>query len=192
MLYKYSHLSITDLHTLLKKSDKRAFDVLFQRYWKRLYTYSYRIYPREKICEDIVQELFIDLWERREDVQIENLEGYLFRAVKYKIATHLRNLKFDRVHIEVLDEIRVEAKIEQQLHYREFENYIQEEVAKLPRCCRNVFVLSRFEHYSNTEIAENLNISIRTVEKHISNAIRHLRHTVKPDGFLFIIILMFL
>lgn len=192
MITPFSTLPDAGLLDLMKDNNSDAFEVIFERYWKRLYSYAYRIYADEEICEDIVQEVFISLWEKAADSHILNLEGYLLRAVKYKIANHLRDLKFSQAHTDVLQNIPSPSKTEKALEYQEFENKVFSEIEKLPPRSREVFMLSRFEHLSNTEIAEKLNISIRTVETHISAALKHLKSQLDIFQFSLIVIGMFL
>lgn len=180
-----------DLEQLLRNDRKRGFDLIFEQYWKRLYTYAYQIYTEEAICEDIVQEVFVSLWQKSENTSIVNLEGYLFRAVKYKVINQLRDLKFKPEHHELLSEISTPEKASRQLEYNDFELIIQTEISKLPPKCKKVFMLSRFEDFSNAEIAQELHISIRTVEKHISDALRHLKTTLPTSELSFLVILMF-
>ena len=180
-----------ELQKFLNQGQERAFDQIYERYWKRLYSYAFRIYQEEKICEDIVQEVFISLWEKSELAPILNLEGYLFRAVKYKVANHIRDLKFSRVHSEILHDIPTPARVENQLEYDEFELLVRQEIGKLPPRCKKVFILSRFEDFTNAEIAQKLNISIRTVEKHISDALKYLKTNVDSRELSLLIILMF-
>lgn len=165
-----------DLQNLVAKGNRAAFDIIFDRYWKKLYNYAYSIYREETICEDIVQELFISLWNNAGSSVILNLEAYLMRAVKYKVANHIRSLKFREEHLEVLDNMPLPAKQVNELEYREFEQGLMDEIEKLSPKCREVFIMSRFEQCSNSEIAKKLGLSIHTVEKHISNAIKHLRN----------------
>lgn len=186
-----SSLSDLQLQEKVSAHGEKAFEILFDRYWKRLYAYAFRIYADEKICEDIVQEVFINLWEKTDLQQIKNLEGYLFRAVKYGIANHIRDLKFTTVHEDVLENMPTSPRVERQLDYHEFEQLIKQEINKLPPKCRKVFMLSRFEDLSNSEIAQKLNISIRTVEKHISDALNHLRSNLHTGQLSLIIALMF-
>lgn len=186
-----SSLSDLQLQEKVSAHGEKAFEILFDRYWKRLYAYAFRIYADEKICEDIVQEVFINLWEKTDLQQIKNLEGYLFRAVKYGIANHIRDLKFTTVHEDVLENMPTSPRVERQLDYHEFEQLIKQEINKLPPRCRKVFMLSRFEDLSNSEIAQKLNISIRTVEKHISDALNHLRSNLHTGQLSLIIALMF-
>ena len=83
-------------------------------------------------------------------------------------------------------------KTEKDLEYKEFEKDIFDEIKKLPPKCQEVFMLSRFEDYSSAEIAEQLGISVRTVEKHISNALKHLKATIGVYHLAVLITGMFL
>jgi RNA polymerase sigma-70 factor (family 1) len=176
-------ISDTELQKRLKNQDQVAFEALFDRYWKRLYSYAFQIYNDEAICEDIVQEIFISLWEKSATATILNLEGYLLRAVKYKVANHIRDLKFDSGHLEILQNIPNPSRTDKQLVYQEFEEGVFREIKKLPPRSQQVLILSRFEHYTNIEIALKLGISVRTVEKHISDALKLLERKVDPYQF---------
>lgn len=187
-----SNLCDSELQQYVKEGNKQAFEVIFDRYWKRLFAYAFKIYNDEKIAEDIVQEIFISLWEKSNDANILNLEAYLIKSVKYKIANHIRDLKFSPVHIEILYNIPNTFKTEKDLEYKEFEKDIFNEIKKLPPKCQEVFMLSRFEDYSSAEIAEQLDISVRTVEKHISNALKHLKATIGTYHLAVLITGMFL
>lgn len=190
-----SNLSVlldSELYQLVKEDNKPAFEVIFDRYWKRLFVYAFRIYKDEKICEDIIQEIFISLWEKSIDTNILNLEAYLIRSVKYKIANHIRDLKFTPVHLEILQNMPNIYKSNNFMEYEEFEKEIFNEIKKLPPKCQQVFMLSRFEDYSNPKIAEELDISIRTVEKHISNALKFLKSTIENHHLLIPVIGLFL
>ncbi len=180
-----------ELTALLHNNGRIGFDLIFEQYWQRLYRYAYAIYAEETICEDIVQEVFVSLWEKSKTQKILNLEGYLLRAVKYKVINHLRDLKYTRYHQEVLDTLVVPPKADHHLAYNDMEQLLQHEIDKLPPKCKKVFMLSRFEEVSNAEIAEKLNISIRTVEKHLSDALKHLRKTLPVWEFSMIVMLMF-
>lgn len=187
-----TNLTDDQLQQLLNHGRKDAFEVIFERYWKRLYSYAFRIYAEEEICEDIVQEVFISLWEKSETSRILNLEGYLLRAVKYKIANHIRDLKFTETHLDILQNIPSPQQSENGIEYQEFEEKIFKEIQNLPPRSREVFLLSRFEHLSNIEISMKLNISIRTVETHISTALKHLKAHLDIFQFSLVIMGMFL
>lgn len=176
-------LSDTELQKKLQRQDQLAFEVLFDRYWKRLYFFAFKIYKEEAICEDIVQEIFISLWEKSTNTNIVNLEGYLLRAVKYKVANYIRDLKFDSGHLEILQNIPHPSQTDKHLVYQEFEAGIFMEIKKLPPRSQEVLILSRLEHYTNIEIAKKLGLSVRTVEKHISDALKLLKMKIDPYQF---------
>ncbi|HEX8545941.1 MAG TPA: RNA polymerase sigma-70 factor, partial [Cytophagaceae bacterium] len=172
--------------------NQMAFEVIFNRYWKRLYTYAFKIYKEEEICEDIVQEIFINFWKNASTSIILNLEAYLFRAVKYKISNYIRDIKFEQEHLDGLEGIAVPCKTVDDIEYKEFEKNLINKVQKLSPKCREVFILSRFENYSNSEIAKQMELSIHTVEKHISNALKELRSHLNVYQLPMIIIATFL
>ena len=191
MQHKVSKNTELELQQLLRTQPKQGFDRVFETYWQRLFSYAYQIYAEERICEDIIQEVFVSLWEKLEHTSIINPEGYLFRAVKYKVFNHLRDLKFTQEHQEVLEQIAMPARAEANLDYDDFETLVHREIDKLPPKCKTVFMLSRFEEVSNAEIAQRLNISIRTVEKHISDALKHLKTNLPVQELSLIVTLMF-
>lgn len=181
----------TNIQERLKRGEEEALRQIFDEYWERLLTYAFRIYEDEKICEDIVQEIFIKLWERREGPTILNLEGYLFKSVKYAIANRIRDLKLNKVQVDVLEKISVSQNPQQHLEYKEFEKRTLLLIEELPPKCKEIFKLSRFEHLSNAEISEKMDISVRTVETHISQALKSLRKNF-PDSQVSIFISLLL
>jgi len=178
-------MSDEELQKLIFQENHDAFAIIFNRYWKKLYAFAFKIYKEEEICEDIVQEIFISLWKNASKTVILNLEAYLFRAVKYRIANQIRSLKFDREHLEVLESIPAPNHTIDNIEYVEFEKSIMNQISQLTPKCREVFLLSRMDHFSNAEIAEKLSLSIHTVEKHISNAIKQLRFNGHYNSLIF-------
>lgn len=178
MKNSYLTLSNEALQTRLNKGNEDIFNEIYNRFSKSLYYYACSLYHEEKICEDIVQEVFISLWEKARTVEITNIEAYLFRATKYKVLSYIRGLKLKSNHLDVHQNIPQLESSERNLEYREFEKNILSEIDKLTPKCKKVFLLNRFEHFSNNEIAIKLNISVRTVEKHISDALRKLKSSI--------------
>jgi len=87
---KIYDLSDESLLNSLINNDRKALEEIFNLYWSRLYFYAYKILKGKDICEDIVQEIFIDLWSRKNEINISNLSSYLYTAVNYKILNHFR------------------------------------------------------------------------------------------------------
>ncbi|MGO2103353.1 MAG: RNA polymerase sigma factor [Psychroflexus halocasei] len=168
-----SQLDDLELLKLSSNGNSKAFEHIFNHYWKRLYTYAYKIYNDNQVCEDIVQEVFISLWNKIKSTTILNLEGYLFKSVKFKIANHIRDLKFSTKQLDYIKPIPDDAF--DYLEYEELEVEILKKIEELPIKCKEIFKLSRIEQKSNSEIAQLLNLSIRTVETHISNALKMLK-----------------
>lgn len=185
-----SKLDDIELLQLSSKNNSKAFEEIFNRYWKRLYTYAYKIYKNHQVCEDIVQEVFVSLWNKNKTSPILNLEGYLFKAVKYKIANHIRDLKFSTQQLDFIESIP--ANFFDYLEYEELEKAVLSRIEKLPLKCKEIFKLSRIEQKSNSEIALKLNLSIRTVETHISNALKFLRKNTEILEIGLLVSVMFL
>jgi RNA polymerase sigma-70 factor (ECF subfamily) len=186
-----------DEHILnqIKLGDQQAFHRLFDHYWKRLFVYALKALNNPEACEDAIQEVFIDLWERKEQLEISNLKGFLFQSVRNKIANQIRRTKFTEGHLSIISEASLsDNSTENTIDFQETELTIHSAIERLPHRCREVFYLSRFERLNNQQIAAKLNLSIRTVETHISNALKNLRSSLKDTAAtlsLMIIIFVF-
>ena len=172
-------LSDEQLVLLLKDDNRIAFSTLYDRYWEGMYRAAYALLRDEDAAKDIVQDIFLDLWKKRQTLQIVFFTGYIFQSVKYQVAQQLRKAALSAEHAAYIDATPMINTTEELLAYKELDTLLQNSLDTLPEKCRKVFYLSRFEHLSNIEIAERLNLSTRTVEWHISNALKHLRHTLE-------------
>lgn len=159
----------------LVEKDKKAFDLIYELYWERLFMYAYKIFGDKAICEDVVQEVFIKLWENSSKREIQQLEPYLFRAVKYQISNAIRNLKQTSQIDQVLALLPTVSAADSLLELKETTASINHSVAQLPEKCRQIYILSREEQLSNKEIAHKLNISVRTVEAHLYKALKAIK-----------------
>lgn len=176
----------------LKKDDKKALTELYNAYWKPLFISSYNLLKDKELCEEIIQDIFIDLWSNREKLQIKiSLNSYLYACTRYKVFSQFRKNKIIRVELfENLNKRFQYATPETKLMHQELVEQIGAIVETLPQKCKQVYKLSRTEQLSHKEIAERLNISTKTVENHITKALRVLRlslgHTLSIELLYFI------
>lgn len=185
-------LSDKELMRKMQKSES-AFEIIFDRHWSRLYTYAFNVLKDQSVCEDLVQEVFIDLWQKRKEKEIENLSAFLLQAIKFKIFNHIRSLKVVHGYLDRISKLEItQASFEETLLAQEDEKLIRAMVEDLPSRCKEIFLLSRFEQLSNQEIATQLGISIQTVKNQISKALSHLRkknvHALTASITLFILL----
>nr|WP_121271842.1 RNA polymerase sigma-70 factor [Pedobacter schmidteae] len=182
----------TDDHlvTLLRQGDGDAFKVIYDTYATGLYHAAYNIIRNKEECEDMVQELFADLWLKREKINItSSLKGYLFVMVKNKVLMRIRSKKIilneDALQILAANEITDAVVLEKDLRMQ-----LNRQIGQLPEKCAEIFKLSRNEQLSNKEIANQLDVSVKTVENQISIALKRLRGTL-GDFLLLIIVFYF-
>jgi RNA polymerase sigma-70 factor (ECF subfamily) len=177
----------------IKDSDEIAFAQLFDKLWKPLYVRAYAIVRDNQLAEDIVQEVWIDFWNRRETIQNNQIESFLFQAVRFKAYNEYRNRSNRQRILEGLWETykTLTNSVTQSIEFNETQIILEKAISELPEKCRNVFLLSRYEGLPHSEISKRLGISNKTVENHITNALRVLRNKV-ATLLSFILILNFL
>jgi len=166
----------TNLFKLLCDGNREAFDQIYNLYWKKLFV-AKAINDKEA-AEDIVQEIFVSLWLRRETIVSNGtLAGYLFTAARYKGITYIQNNINKNKHVDSLAAYLTSRQdmVNEEFAVKELTSIINTEIEKLPTKMREVFVLSRRHDLSYREISEKLNISDKTVKKQISNALKHFK-----------------
>lgn len=167
------------------------FQELFERYFRSLVTYAYRYVNDWNVSEDIVQDVFMALWVNRNEIDFEEpVKPYLYRATYNRSINHLNSVLVQRRvdHTDNLDEL-IDYEI---LSYNQHDNLllkeIEEEISSfvktLPEQQKKVFLLSREENMKNKEIAFLLNISEKTVEKHITKALSDIRTHLTQTGLM--------
>ena len=167
---------------MLETDRDKAIELLFRQYYS-LVTYAvYRVLPDRDVAEDLAQEVFFDLWRKREKLNITtSLKAYLRRAAVNRTLNHIRDKKMNFEDEEKIPELRSDvATVYQKLEAEELQQKINKAVDSLPERCRAVFSLSRFEEMSYKEIAAKLDISVKTVENQISKALSVMRTALGP------------
>lgn len=169
----------------IKNGDRQAFRILFQKYYQPLFLFSLKFVDDEQ-AKDFVQDCFYELWQNRKKTEISNsLSAYLFTIIKNKCYKHLQNEQKKQLHRSSfgvkLKEEELQYYINSEKSILEFatKDRIEKVISRMPDKCREVFQKSRIEGFSNKEIAEDFNISVKAVEKHISKALQLFREEFK-------------
>ena len=187
---KYRVLTISnteDLIRRLKKDDKSAVDELFGYYYPRLYHFSKSILKIETDIDDILQEVFVKIWLNRQKISNANtFNAYIFTITKNEVLNLIRSSVKDHTFKDelFLRSVAEEYQTQNQLEYDEIKSGIDHIVSGLPEKRQQVFILSRTEGLSNKEIAQQLNISEKTVEDHITHAIKHIKSAMHEMGMI--------
>ena len=167
----------------LRSGRENAYRQLFEQYYLRLVVFAHRYLEDLESARDVVQDLFVDLYDSRQSISIQtSLKSYLYSAVKNRC---LNQVKHEQVKEKHRNMIRSEANVpdpnlEEIMDVVELEARIYEIVLKLPERCRQIYIMSRVDGKRNSEIADTLNLSIRTVETQISKALKSLRDNLLP------------
>lgn len=180
-------------NNILAKSIRSDFDAIYVTYYFRMFRFAKEYVVFDEDAENIVQDVFLLLWEKREVLDIKvSLLSYLFSLIKNKCLDHLR-------HRLVVEEYQQEFKAKlsslESLNYafnteEDIEQVLKKAIEALPERCRTIFLKSRLEGKKNREIADELNISVSTVENQITIALKKLKVELKDylPLFLFLII----
>lgn len=165
--------------------DKLSFERIYRQHWSSLYSYAFNVLQENELCEDIVQEVFMDLWRRRQDVHISDLRSYLRQSVKYQIFSHFRESRYKKQLLMEFDLVHTECGIDESFEAQELEAQIKDAISQLPKRRRIVFDMSRNEGLSNKEISKKLDISLQTVKNQISESLRFIRKSLNNSYLLF-------
>ncbi len=166
----------------IKNSDIQAYEKLFKEYYKPLCLYAYNFVERLEVAEEIVQDVFYMIWKEREGLQIiVSLKSYLYKAVRNKSLQHIEHLQVRERYQHFMMEVEHEnyaSNPVNSLEYKQLDEYISKTLDQLPERRRKIFNMSRFEGKKYTEIAEELSISIKTVEIEISKTLEALKKNI--------------
>ena len=180
----YTKLSDVELIAFLRTGDHAAFTEIYNRYWEILADAAYQRLRSREDAEEVVQEVFVNLYIRREEISPKSaLVAYLKTALKYKVIDAYRAQQLHYGHINNLIQEAIVSPVaaDDQMDIKELQRRVREAAGKLPEKCREVFMMSRFEQLSHQEIADRSGISISTVKKHLHKAMQILRKEFK-DG----------
>jgi RNA polymerase sigma-70 factor (ECF subfamily) len=191
MYASYSEATLLDA---LRAGDEGAFAEVYKRYSFRLFTVAYQKLKSREAAEELVQDLFENLWARRVTIQVEQLDYYLFSAIKYRIINYIRTQKL-RTGYQLYLQVTASEKnteTEEVLALNDLTTALLAAVQDLPEKSREVFQLSRLEHYSIAEISVRVNLSEKTVEYHLTKSLKLLRRYLREFLLTLLPLLFFL
>jgi RNA polymerase sigma-70 factor (family 1) len=182
----YNSYSDQELMVLLKQNDDKAFTEIYNRYWEKLFSVAGNKLSNLELAEELVQNIFLDLWNRREQIEITvALNFYLASAMKYKVIDarlkRSREANYQKYSLKHFSE--EDRSTEQYLSFKELKNQLMMLVAQLPEKCQLVYKLSKEDGFSQKEIAWKLHLSEKTVESHLSRASKSLRTSLSKILF---------
>ena len=174
----YSEFTDTDLAALITQGNRLAFAEIYDRYKGALFVHATRRLSNHEEAEDVIHDLFMTLWNKREELNIRNqVAGYLYTALRNRIFDLISRKKIESDYMASMNYTIDESSLitDHKVRESELAKIIEREIAALPDKMRDVFLLSRKENLNHKEIAEKLGISEQTVSKQITNALRILR-----------------
>lgn len=173
----------------LKQGDEIAFKVIFNKYYSRLYYFILEFISFDDLTENIIQDTFFTLWNKRNELKNDtNLNAYLFTVAKNNCLYRLRDQRYRQKLFSTNSLMQNELEMNMQVlntldsssfTFDEIERIINKTLEELPPQCKRVFILSRFEERKNKEIADELNISVKVVERHISKGLKKFKESLK-------------
>jgi RNA polymerase sigma-70 factor (ECF subfamily) len=183
----------------LIEGDIKAFEVIFNKYYKALFYFASSYVKNKEDATDIVQSIFLNLWERKAALQADtNLSSYLFTVTKNSCLNYLTHLKAKSNYLTKqennwkqvqLDFYALENFNVDNFAYEELETTLRKTIASMPEESARIFMLNRFQGLKYSEIAEKMDISVKTVEKKMGIALKYLREAFK-NCYIFLLMML--
>lgn len=187
-------LNDNELALLLQQGNSIAFTEIYNRYWDKLYFIAHKLLKDADTAEEIVQEVFLILWKKKETLTIHSLTQYLAAMTRYAVYRYLARDKQNKVQEQAIGVLNAEYVSEIDVDNKMLLEFILKLSDKLPGKCRLVFQYNKLQDRPLAEVAESLNISQKTAEGHLTKALRVIRANFGGsfgDFFLFLIIAAF-
>lgn len=189
---EYHLLSDELLVKLLRVNDRGAFEEIYRRFWKTLFKMAQNKLKSTELIEELLQDVFLSLWEKRDTQTIENLRAYLFTALKYRIIDQYKKQMLAEKYADFAHAKNLisDHSLENEINFKEIVRIFENALLQLPEKTRQIFKLSRLEYKTTREISEALQMPERTVEYHITQSLKLLR--VSLQDFLSVSAIFFL
>lgn len=190
----YRDLPDEALLAFSKDSDSQAYKEIYLRYWKKVYQVAFKKLHSKELAEELTQNLFVDLWKRRENLVINSLCAYLFGSLKFAIINYYKSQIVQEKYELHIRKSRPENESTDHLTLlHDLADALNKGIDLLPKKTAEIFRLSRIDNYSVKDISKELNISEKAVEYHITQSLKsmrfHLKEYLIPLLFLGVILL---
>ena len=177
-----------------KNGDHHSFKVLYQKYAPKLYGFSKRYLNSNDEAEEIVQEVFLRIWEKKQNIdENQSFSSYIIQAAKHRIFNGFRKKVNEQAYLDFL--IHADQSMtnftDMEIDYREIKQKAENAISTMPPKRQEIFRLSREKGLKNKEIAEKLQISIKTVENQMGQALKFLREELSDYQSIILIFLLF-
>jgi RNA polymerase sigma-70 factor (family 1) len=177
-----------ELLVLLTQDDRKAFELIYRKYWLELYDSAYQRLKNNQQSEDIVQDIFVNLWIRRRQVTIENLPAYLHSAVRFKVFNYVeRDLACQALYEPNETIASCQSAADSRLMEQELMSLVLLYADSLPEKRKQIFLMHLHDNLSTKEIADQLKVSQKTVQNQLGSAIQGLRAHISPFLLIFFI-----
>lgn len=158
----------------IRNGSEKAFNKAFELYYTSLCFFTDHILRDFDLSRSVVQQVFVDMWVKREKLQVISLKAYLFQSARNAAFDVLKHKKAESKYLSMLDQSE-KGQMTDWIENAELADRINKAIDKLPEKCRQIFILCRFEELKYAEIAKKLNISVKTVEMQVSIALKKLK-----------------
>ena len=188
MINTSGRLSDNSLWENVKLGDIKSYELLFRHYYPTLCIFAKKYTNDLTTAREIIQDLFIHLWEHRERLRINtSFKAYIYQAARFNSIRRIENARLSNITLDEIPE--QESEFFDFMEYAELQEQILKAIESLPPQCSKIFKLSRFEQLTYIQIAKQLNLSVKTIEAQISKALRVIQHSI--EGYLFLLIYFF-
>lgn len=162
----------------MQAGDSAAFQTLYRKYWRQLFSFACQATRSTDDAKDLLQDLFAEVWQNRNSIRPDAFSvAYLYTALRHKVLDRIRRLSVREDYVKAITATASELdhSTESSILAEDFAEHLNQELNSLPDRCRLIFHLSRFEHQSIDEIAQQLQLSPQTVKNQLSKALQRLR-----------------
>jgi RNA polymerase sigma factor (sigma-70 family) len=165
-------------------SREEVFVEIYEKYWDRLFDVAYKRLQDKEVAEEIIQEIFTDLWEKQGIDNIRNPENYLMTAVKFAVIDHIRHKTARKNYLEYHKNFLAGDSVQQHiLDHKDYPKLLEEGMTKLSETSKSVFFLNQFHNWKKERIAEYFQLSEKAIEYHLAKSLKTVKMHLKNISF---------